>query len=225
MSDSSAACFGNLIAKLISPPSESPEFRLEFDKRRTDMAHATAIKKGTFLAEVIEATPNGERLLHCMQCGSCGGSCPSGGDMEYTPRAIFALIQAEQREAVLSANTQWACVSCYFCTTRCPQNIPITDIMYTIKRMAIAENAFHGTSAPALAKTFTDLVEKYGRSYELGLATWYYMLNRPIAMMKMGPMGSQMFFRGRMSLTPTKIKNIDQLRSIIRKAGELSKKK
>jgi hypothetical protein len=44
-------------------------------------------------------------------------------------------------------------------------------------------------------------------------------------MMKMGPMGSQMFFRGRMSLTPTKIKNIDQLRSIIRKAGELSKKK
>jgi heterodisulfide reductase subunit C len=188
------------------------------------MAHATAIKKGTFLAEVIEATPNGERMLHCMQCGSCGGSCPSGGDMEYTPRAIFALIQAEQRDAVLAANTQWACVSCYFCTTRCPQNIPITDIMYTIKRIAIAENAFHGTTAPALAKTFTDFIEKFGRSFEVGLACKYYMFNRPIAMLKMGPMGIQMGVRGRMSYMPTKIKNIGQLQAIIKKAKELSGK-
>ena len=189
------------------------------------MAHATAIKKGSFLEEVVSATPNGERLLHCMQCGSCGGSCPSGGDMEYTPRAIFAMIQAGEREAVLKANTQWACVSCYFCTTRCPQNIPITDIMYTVKRIAIAEGAFQHTDAPALAKTFTDLVDKYGRSFELGLATRYYMLNRPIALLKMGPMGAQMFARGRMSLTPTKIQNIDQLQAIIKKSRELSEKK
>jgi heterodisulfide reductase subunit C len=189
------------------------------------MAHVTAIKKGTFLEEVISATPNGERLLHCMQCGSCGGSCPSGGDMEYTPRAIFSMIQAGERQKVLAANTQWACVSCYYCTTRCPQNIPITDIMYTIKRIAIAEGTFSGTSAPALAKTFTDLVEKYGRSFELGLASKYYLMNRPIAMLKMGPMGAQMFTRGRMSLKPTKIKNVAQLQSIIKKARELGKKK
>jgi heterodisulfide reductase subunit C len=189
------------------------------------MAHATAIRKGTFLEEVVSATPNGERILHCMQCGSCGGSCPSGGDMEYTPRAIFAMIQAGERKKVLAANTQWACVSCYYCTTRCPQNIPITDVMYTIKRIAIAEGAFQGTTAPALAKVFTDLVEKFGRSFELGLASKYYLLNRPIAMLKMGPMGAQMFTRGRMSLTPTKIKKIDQLQAIIKKSRELSGKK
>jgi heterodisulfide reductase subunit C len=181
--------------------------------------------QSAFLQEIIADTPNGAQLVHCLQCGSCGGSCPSGGDMEYTPRAIFALIQAGEREAVLRANTQWACVSCYFCTTRCPQNIPITDIMYTIKRIAIAEGAFHDTSAPALAKTFTDLIEKFGRSFELGLASKYYLLNRPIAMLKMGPMGAQMFMRGRMSLTPTKIKKIDQLQAIIKKARELSGKK
>ncbi|MBN2218522.1 MAG: 4Fe-4S dicluster domain-containing protein [Pirellulales bacterium] len=175
----------------------------------------------SFLEEVIEDTPGGERIVHCLQCGSCGGSCPNGADMQYTPRTLFAMINANQREAVLSANTMWMCVSCYLCTTRCPQNIPITDIMYALKRKAIAEKLAKGTDAPALAKTFTDLLDKYGRSFELGLASRYYLLNRPVAMLKMGPMGLSMFTRGRMSLLPTKIKNLEQLRAIIHKAREL----
>jgi heterodisulfide reductase subunit C len=175
----------------------------------------------SFLEEVIEATPGGERLMHCLQCGSCGGSCPSGGDMEFTPRTLFALIAAGERDRVLAANTMWACVSCYFCTTRCPQNIPITDIVYTLKRMSIASRRYKDTDAPALAKCFTDYVDKYGRSFEFGLATSYHLLNRPLKMLKMGPMGLQMFTRGRMSLVPTKIRQIDQLQAIIRKAKEL----
>jgi hypothetical protein len=50
------------------------------------------------------------------------------------------------------------------------------------------------------------------------------MFNRPIAMLKMGPMGIQMGVRGRMAYMPTKIKNIDQLQAIIKKAKELSGK-
>jgi heterodisulfide reductase subunit C len=188
------------------------------------MAHESAVKKGSFLAQVIEATPGGERLLHCLQCGSCGGSCPSGADMQYTPRALFAMINADQRETVLSANTLWACVSCYFCTTRCPQNIPITDLVYSLKRISIAEKMAKDSDAPALAKTFTDLLDKYGRSFELGLASRFYLLNKPFAMLKMVPMGLSMFTRGRMALTPTKIKKIDQLQAIINKAKEISAK-
>jgi heterodisulfide reductase subunit C len=115
----------------------------------------------------------------------------------------------------------WACVSCYFCTTRCPQNVPITEIMYALKRMSIAERKYTNTDAPALAKTFTDFVDKYGRSFEFGLATGYHLLHRPISMLKMGPMGMQMFARGRMSLKPTKIRQIAQLQAIIKKAREL----
>ena len=44
-------------------------------------------------------------------------------------------------------------------------------------------------------------------------------------MMKMGPMGMQMFARGRMAILPTKIRQIDQLQAIIKKAKELSAKK
>ena len=190
------------------------------------MAHSPANEKNnSFLSEVIAETPDGEKMVHCMQCGSCGGSCPNGPEMDYSPRAILAMIVAGEREKVLSANTMWSCVSCYACTTRCPQSIPITDIMYSLKRISLREGKATTTDAPALAKTFTSLLDRYGRSFELGLASRYYLFNKPLSMLKMGPMGLQMFTRGRMSLRPTKIRQVDQLRAIIDKARELSSKK
>jgi heterodisulfide reductase subunit C len=182
---------------------------------------ARHLRGSPFLREVIDETPGGERIVHCLQCGSCGGSCPNGADMQYTPRAVFALINADKREEVLTSNTMWCCVSCYFCTTRCPQKIPITEIMYCLKRLSIRDGLARNTDAPALAKTFTDLVARYGRSFELGLASRYYLFNKPLAMLRMGPLGLRMFTRGRMSLLPTKIKNLDQLQAIINKAKEL----
>ncbi len=185
------------------------------------VSHQDHKLRSPFLEEVIENTPGGERIVHCLQCGSCGGSCPSGPDMQYTPRAMFAQINANRRDEALAANTRWCCVSCYFCTTRCPQKIPITDVMYALKRLAIREGKAKDTDAPALAKTFTDLVDKYGRSFEAGLATKYYLLNRPLALMKMLPMGASMFFKGRMAVLPKKIKKLDQLQAIIKKAREI----
>jgi len=175
----------------------------------------------TFQDDVIAETPDGERLRHCMQCGSCGGSCPNGPDMDHTPRALFALIAAGQRDKVLSSNTQWCCVSCYACTSRCPQSIPVTDVMYSLKRISLRAGLAGGTDAPALARTFTGLLDKYGRSFEFGLASRYYLFNKPLSMLKMGPLGLSMFTRGRMSLVPTRIRQLGQLQAIIQKARDL----
>jgi heterodisulfide reductase subunit C len=210
-------------------PADDPRFRsggsrrgnVKTSFRKTRCSVSATATSFEFLDEVIEETPNGERLRHCLQCGTCGGSCPNGAEMDYTPRGIFALIAAGQRDKVLSSNTMWQCVSCYFCTSRCPHNIPITDLMYTLKRIAIREGYTRNTDAPALAKAFTHFVDKYGRSFEMGLASRYHLLNRPFSAMKMGGMGLSMFMRGRMALTPTRIRQIDQLQAIIRKARSL----
>lgn len=178
--------------------------------------------RSKFLRDVIADTPGGERIAHCLQCGSCGGSCPNGAEMDYTPRAIFSMIAANRREDVLSANTMWQCVSCYLCTARCPQQIPVTEIMYALKRMAIREGMAKGTDAPALAKVFTDFVEWYGRSFEFGIASRYLLFNKPLSLLKGTGMGLSMFTKGRLSLTPTKIRQVKQLRAIIDKARELS---
>lgn len=182
------------------------------------------IKTHTFLNEVEEATVGETNLRNCIQCGTCGGSCPSASDMEFTPRQLFRLIASGDKATVLSANTFWYCVSCYFCTVRCPQEIHITDIMYTLKRMAIREGFFEESSAseaPDFSETFLDFVENYGRSFELGLATRYHLRHHPLGAMKLAPMGLGLLRRGRIDLTPHRIDGIKGFKSILRKAREL----
>src|SRR5512144_1905013 len=101
----------------------------------------------SFYERIAAATPGGEALAECLQCGTCGGSCPSGTDMDSTPRRLFAMIAAGMEDEVLSSNTPWFCVSCYYCMVRCPQEIPITDLMYTLKRFSIKEGLYRKSSA------------------------------------------------------------------------------
>lgn len=172
----------------------------------------------TFFEEVMANTPGGEALRLCLQCGTCGGSCPSGDDMDHTPRRIFAMVEAGLKDKVLRSNTPWYCVSCYYCTERCPQQIPITDIMYTLKRMAISDGLYEDSDAPDWSQTFIGMVEQYGRSYELGLATRYHLTHRPLGKIRLGTFALDMLRRDRLALTPSSIKNIDQLRAILNKA-------
>lgn len=187
-------------------------------------ASATAARAPTFMDEVVARTPGEPHLERCIQCGTCGGSCPSGADMEHTPRGLFALITAGLKDHVLRSNTPWYCVSCYYCTVRCPQQIHITDLMYTLKRMAIDEGLYTESTAreaPEFSKTFIDFVESNGRSFELGLATVHHLRHRPLNAMGMAPMAIGMLRRGRMDLTPTRIKGIKQLQAILARAKEL----
>jgi len=178
----------------------------------------------TFLEEVVAATPGDSRLKMCIQCGTCGGSCPSGPDMDHSPRALFAMIEAGMKNRVLRSNTPWYCVSCYYCMVRCPQEVHITDIMYTLKRMAVEEELYQESSAadaPKFSETFIGNVENYGRSFELGLATRFHLAHHPLNMHKMAPMAMDMLRRGRTDLTPKRIRQLDQLKAILTRAKEL----
>jgi len=142
--------------------------------------------------------------------------------MDHSPRAIFAMLDAGMDDEVLNSNTPWFCVSCYYCMVRCPQEIPITDIMYTLKRLAIKEGYYQEDKAPEFSETFCDFVEHNGRSFELGIAMRYHLRYHPLGAFKMAAgMGLHLFRKGRMDLTPSRIKNVSQLKSILNKAKEL----
>ena len=174
-----------------------------------------------FLEEVSAATAGVARLEMCIQCGTCGGSCPSAADMDHTPRMLFAMIRAGMREAALSSNTPWICVSCYHCVVRCPQDVHIPDVMYTLKSMAIRARLYRDSTAPDFSQTFVDMVENYGRSYEFGLATRHYLKHYPLRLPGMAPMGLGLLTKKRMDIQPHKIEGIDQLQAILEKAKEL----
>lgn len=174
-----------------------------------------------FLEEVSARTAGVSRLEMCIQCGTCGGSCPSEADMDHTPRMLFALIRAGMREQALASNTPWICVSCYHCVVRCPQDVHIADVMYTLKSMAIQAHLYKDSTAPDFSQTFVDMVETYGRSYEFGLATRHYLKHFPLRMANMAPMGLGMLTKKRMDMTPRRIEGIDQLTAILNRAKEL----
>jgi heterodisulfide reductase subunit C len=175
----------------------------------------------TLLDEVSARTAGVSRLEMCIQCGTCGGSCPSSADMDHTPRMLFAMLRAGMREEALKSNTPWICVSCYHCVVRCPQNVHIADVMYTLKGMAIEAKLYQDSTAPDFSKTFVDMVEEYGRGYEFGLATRHYLKHFPLRLPSMAPMGFGLLTKQRMTIAPKRIKGIKQLKAILKRAKEI----
>ena len=48
--------------------------------------------------------PEGGRLMTCIQCGICAGTCPYGDVMVHTPRKLIAKLRAGMIDEVLSGD-------------------------------------------------------------------------------------------------------------------------
>lgn len=163
--------------------------------------------------------PGGESIKKCIQCGSCTGSCPVSYTMDITPREIIALFRAGDLESILSSRTIWICASCYACTVRCPQGVQVTDILYALKRMAIEQKIFPKRfPAYSLSKSFVYLANRFGRSYEPGLIVSYFLKTNPFKLLGMIPLFLKLFFKGRIGITPKKIKGTKTFSKILKEA-------
>lgn len=171
--------------------------------------------KVRFLQQVSNI-PDGKNLSKCIQCGTCTGSCPASYSMDVTPRELIALFRAGDIGSILASRTIWICASCYACTVRCPQNIPLTDIIYMLKRLAMEQEIFPKKfPVYALSRSFVALANRYGRSYELGLMLLYYLKTNPLNLVKMIPLFIRLVLKGRIGLLPKKVKAKRALSSIL----------
>lgn len=176
-----------------------------------------------FAAEIGAKTAGVSRLEMCIQCGSCGGSCPSAQAMDHTPRALFAMIRAGRRDEVLHSSTPWMCLSCYHCAVRCPQDILITDVMYALKVIAEEEHIHPVGTAAGFSGIFLGNVKRFGRSWELWLTGRHYMRRFILRLPRIMPMAFSLFRHGRIGLLPTRVKQRSQLKAIRRRAEELER--
>ncbi|MDZ7368376.1 MAG: 4Fe-4S dicluster domain-containing protein [candidate division KSB1 bacterium] len=169
--------------------------------------------------EEIDRIPGGGRLNQCIQCGTCSGSCPVSYAMDFSPRQVVALFRAGAIETLLRSRTIWVCASCYHCTVRCPAEIKITDLLYALKRIAIERKIFpHKFPVYMLSESFVDMVKTYGRNHELGLLRKYFLRTRPGVLLRRMGEGLALWRRKRLSFGAEKIKGIDGLRRMIKKA-------
>ena len=120
--------------------------------------NATEVAERSFYTKVLEATPTGERLRLCLECGNCSGICPFGYLMAYPPSRMIAMMRADRINKVLETDTVWMCVSCYACTQVCPSQIPVTPGLMT----SIKEELLLAGNVPAELHTALQNSQRYG---------------------------------------------------------------
>jgi len=149
----------------------------------------------------------------CFQCGKCSAGCPVVYAMDVLPHQVMRLSQAGQKDAVLNSRTIWICAQCVTCSTRCPRDVGITEVMEALRVMSKEEG--YRSPEPAVTavdEAFLSSVRSHGRIHELGI----------IAVLKLRTkrffddlgMGMAMFFKGKISILPHRIKGRQQIHRI-----------
>ena len=160
----------------------------------------------------LVARPGCEQLMSCIQCGTCSGTCPLSLYMDFTPRRIVALVREGFRRDVLGSQTIWLCASCYACSAHCPQDIHITDVMFTLKREAIRERLFPRRFPVAvLAQEFDRMVRQGSRISEFWLVLRLMLRTNPLRLFPMARTGLALLRTGRLPFGRQRIKNVGEL--------------
>lgn len=164
----------------------------------------------------VMSVPGCEALEHCIQCGTCSGVCPLSIYMDYTPRQVMELVRSDFKNEVLRSHTIWLCASCYACTTECPRQIRITDIMYELKQRAIKEGVYPPRfPIPVLAEEFTKMVRDHGRISETRLVAKMYLRANPLAALGMMGLGLNLLKTGRFSLKQDRIERRGEMKKLM----------
>ncbi|MFB3854133.1 MAG: 4Fe-4S dicluster domain-containing protein [Vicinamibacterales bacterium] len=164
----------------------------------------------------VVSRPGCEHMYRCIQCGTCSGTCPLSIYMDFTPRRIIQLVREGFKDDALRSQTIWLCASCYACAVHCPQDIHITDVMYTLKREAIKEKlAPKRFPIPILANEFYHMIRQRGRSSELWLVLRMMLRAHPLALLGMARTGVALLKTGRLSLARERIKGTRELQAVL----------
>ncbi len=169
-----------------------------------------------FIRKVEEES--GQVVSRCYQCGNCTAGCPMSFTYDYSASRLMRLIQAGQKETVLSSKALWMCASCETCTQRCPNNIDVAKILETCRHMARRE----GKGGVFAVKTFWDSfltsVGLNGKVHEIGLMVLYMLrTGRFWTDVDLAPKALP---KGKMSILPHRAEGRQEVADILRRFKE-----
>jgi heterodisulfide reductase subunit C len=101
-----------------------------------------------------------QALYECYQCARCTGSCPA---LEVAPalgpRETILKCLNLGHDQVVEDERLWVCCTCNVCEDRCPQKIPISDLL-----VALRNSAARRGNIPDKLGIAIELLAKTGRS-------------------------------------------------------------
>ena len=162
----------------------------------------------------------------CFQCRKCTNGCPVTFAMDLYPDEVIRMVILGQRKTVLGCRTIWVCAACETCTTRCPNEVKIAEVMDCLKEMAIrADVPAPESKILQLHETFLENINKWGRVYETALLPAYLLKSGELKQKwHTGTyrhdikLGLQMLSKGRFPLLPKTINGKKEVRKILAQA-------
>ena len=122
--------------------------------------------------------------------------------MDYRPAQLMHAIRLGMDDLVLNSKTAWLCASCETCSTRCPQDVEVAQVMDAVK--IIAQKRGIKPAIPEVAsfyKAAMGNIKTFGRMYELGMIVDLKL--RTFHFMKDVGLGMKMFRKGKLKLIPS----------------------
>ncbi len=175
-----------------------------------------------FKTGVVDSVPdrllsksNFDAVRRCYQCKKCSSGCPVTFTMDTLPHQVMRLLQLGSEREVLSKNTYWVCSSCQTCTTRCPNDIDIADVMDELCRQASRRKTVSEKTLELFHRLFLREVRLHGRVHELSVIGKYKLLSGQI--FNDIPMGIGMILRHKLKLVPKRINRPREMRDLFRK--------
>lgn len=183
-----------------------------------------------FLEQIETVGPY--QVSTCYQCRKCTNGCPVTFAMDLYPDEVIRLVLLGQRETVLGCDTIWVCAACETCTTRCPNDVKIAELMDCLKEMAVES----GVPSPqpqilTLHASFLKDVKRWGRVFETTFLPDY--LIRSGELLRKWQNGTwrtdmrlswQMTRKKRFPLLPKPIKGKKEVRQILNRQKPFAKK-
>jgi heterodisulfide reductase subunit C len=175
------------------------------------------IKEKSYKLSDAVAAVAGIDVSFCYQCGRCASGCPIAYEMDLRPTQLMHAIQLGLKDLVYKSKTMWLCASCLNCSTHCPQDVDIAEVMDSVKIMMQRDGK--RPKMPGVLKLFRSMnwnMKFFGRMHDLSMAAVYKLLALNISKEDMN-MFFKMLRNGKFKIFP-KFKSSLAVRRIFRQA-------
>jgi len=94
------------------------------------------------------------KLLECIQCGTCTGSCPVARKANLNIRKYMREVATFGRLTQHPQNEIWSCTTCSTCGVRCPKDLNPYEFLIDVRGMTVEEGTIAPTIRDALESIF-----------------------------------------------------------------------
>ncbi len=94
------------------------------------------------------------KLLECIHCGICTGSCPVARKANLNIRRYMREVSVNGKLTIHPQDELWSCTTCATCGLRCPKEMSPYDFLIDMRSLAVEEGQIATTLRDALESIF-----------------------------------------------------------------------